>query len=71
VPVALPPVRPADRPCLRALRGDGGAYVADLGPEQWGAYGRAAAALGVRCCVSVPVERAGEVLAVTRVYEVD
>ena len=60
-------------PCLRALRGDGGAYVPDLGAEQWGAYGRAAAALGVRCCVSIPVERAGEVLAVTKVYaaEVD
>lgn len=24
-------------PCLRALRGDGGAYVPDLGVEQWGA----------------------------------
>lgn len=60
-------------PCLRALRGEGGAYVPDLGVEQWGAYGRAAAALGVRCCMSIPVERAGEVLAVAKVYaaEVD
>ncbi|HEY5784278.1 MAG TPA: ANTAR domain-containing protein [Microlunatus sp.] len=60
-------------PCLRALRGDGGAYVPDLGVERWGAYGRAAAALGVRCCVSIPVKRAGQVLAVTKVYaaEVD
>jgi ANTAR domain-containing protein/GAF domain-containing protein len=60
-------------PCLRALRGDGGAYVPDLAIERWGAYGRAAAALGVRSCVSIPVERAGEVVAVAKVYaaEVD
>lgn len=60
-------------PCLRALRGEGGAYVPDLGVERWGAYGKAAAALGVRCCVSIPMERGGEVLAVAKVYaaEVD
>ncbi|HVK34565.1 MAG TPA: GAF and ANTAR domain-containing protein [Microlunatus sp.] len=60
-------------PCLRALRGDGGAYVPDLAIQRWGAYGRAAADLGVRSCVSIPVERAGEVVAVTKVYaaEVD
>ncbi len=60
-------------PCLRALRGDGGAYVPDLSVEQWGDYGRAAAALGIRSCVSIPIERAGEVLAVSKVYaaEVD
>ena len=58
-------------PCLRALRGDGGAYVPDLAVERWGAYGQAAAALGVRCCVSLPVERAGEVVAVAKVYAAD
>jgi ANTAR domain/GAF domain len=60
-------------PCLRALRGDGGAYVPDLSVEQWGDYGRAAAALGIRSCVSIPIERAGEMLAVAKVYaaEVD
>ena len=55
-------------PCLEALRGRGGLYVPDLFVERWGEYGRAAAALGVRCCVSIPVERAGEVLAVAKVY---
>jgi hypothetical protein len=60
-------------PGLRALRGDGGAYVPDLTVERWGAYGQAAAGLGVRCCVSIPVERAGDVVAVAKVYaaEVD
>ena len=60
-------------PCLRALRGDGGAYVPDLAVERWGEYGQAAAGLGVRSCVSIPVERAGEVVAVAKVYasEVD
>lgn len=60
-------------PCLRALRGDGGAYVPDLTVERWGAYGQAAAGLGVRCCVSIPVDRAGDVVAVAKVYaaEVD
>lgn len=60
-------------PCLEALRGSGGLYVPDLGVERWGEYGQAAADLGVRCCVSIPVERDGEVLAVAKVYaaEVD
>ncbi len=60
-------------PCLEALRGHGGLYVPDLGIERWGEYGRAATELGVGCCVSVPVERDGEVLAVAKVYtaEVD
>ncbi len=60
-------------PCLQALRGHGGLYVPDLAVEQWGEYGQSAAELGVRCCVSLPVERGGEVLAVAKVYaaEVD
>lgn len=56
-------------PCLNALRGGGGQYVPDLSSDhRWGGYGPAAAQLGARSCVSVPVERAGAVIAVVKVY---
>ncbi|MBA8795037.1 GAF domain-containing protein [Friedmanniella endophytica] len=56
-------------PCLHALGGGGGDYVADLArDDRWGRYGEQAAAAGARSCVSVPVEVEGRVLAVAKVY---
>lgn len=56
-------------PCLDALSGRGGRYVPDLGAETiWGDYGPGAAALGARCCLSVPVTVDGVVTAVAKVY---
>lgn len=66
-------------PCLDALAGSGGAYVADLGADpRWGDYGARASARGVRCCLSVPVRAADtvgvyvddpeRVMAVVKVY---
>ena len=62
-------------PCLQALRGGGEEYVADLANDpRWGSYGPAAADLGARSCLSVPVTDAdSRVLGVFKVYagEVD
>lgn len=56
-------------PCLNALRGGGGDYVPSLAADmRWGRYGPEAAALGARCCLSVPVEAHGAVVAVLKVY---
>ena len=62
-------------PCLQALRGGGGQYVPDLAnDDRWGDYGPAAAGLGGRSCVSIPVLGSDDrVLGVLKVYaaEVD
>jgi GAF domain-containing protein len=57
-------------PCLQALRGEGGQYVPDLAhDERWGDYGPAAAGLGARSCVSIPVlDTDDRVLGVLKVY---
>lgn len=57
-------------PCLQALRGGGGQYVPDLAnDDRWGDYGPAAAGLGARSCVSIPVLGGDEqVLGVLKVY---
>lgn len=62
-------------PCLDALRGGTETYAPDLvGDPRWNPYGVQAAALGVRCSLSVPVlDGRSEVLGVVKVYaaEVD
>lgn len=56
-------------PCLNALRGGGGNYVASLASDRrWGSYGAEAALLGAACCLSVPVETSDGVVAVMKVY---
>lgn len=57
-------------PCLQALRGGGGEYVPDLANDpRWGSYGPAAADLGARSCISVPVtDGDSRVLGVLKVY---
>ena len=57
-------------PCLHALRGGGETYVRDLAHDPaWGRYGPAAAALGARSCLSVPVvDGDARVLGVVKVY---
>ncbi len=57
-------------PCLTALADSVSLYVPDLaGDPRWEPYGRAAAALGAACCVSVPVAVDGVPRAVVKVYE--
>ncbi len=56
-------------PCLQALGTGVGMYVPDLtDDDRWDVYGRRAAALGVRSCVSVPVAVGGETVGVLKVY---
>ncbi len=56
-------------PCLNALHGGGGNYVPSLAQDaRWGRYGPAAAALGARSCLSIPVESRDAVVAVFKVY---
>ena len=56
-------------PCLHALETGAGMYVPDLaGDDRWDDYGRRAAELGVRSCVSVPVLVGGETVGVLKVY---
>ncbi|SEP97861.1 GAF and ANTAR domain-containing protein [Microlunatus flavus] len=57
-------------PCLLALSGAGELYVPDLASDpRWGDYGPAAAELGARSCISVPVTDGDErVIGVLKVY---
>ena len=60
-------------PCLDALREGRETYAPDLaGEPRWGRYGAEAAALGVRCSLSVPVlDGASVVLGVVKVYSAE